>query len=420
MNNESVVVLGQGYVGLPLALRAAEVGYQVVGLEIDELRAKRLSDGDSFVEDIPSQRLAAVIKSGNYRASTDFADAAGFDYCVITVPTPLKDGAPDLSYILDASHSIAPYLRPGATVVLESTTYPGTTTDVLKPLLETGSGLHAGEDFHIGYSPERIDPSNPVWHLENTPKVVAGIDERSLDRVDAFYSSLVERTVRVSSPTVAELSKLLENTFRYVNIALVNELAMFSNQLGTDIWEVIGAASSKPFGFMSFSPGPGVGGHCLPIDPSYLSWQIKRDLRHDFRFISLANDINDHMPDHVVMRLSRGLNSRRKALNGSRILLLGLAYKRDTGDIRESPALAIAEGLQRLGASVLAVEPHLDSQLAPPGIPCVALTEEEVGSADAVVLVADHTDFDYGMITRCASYVFDTRGRLNGDNVEQL
>ncbi|MCX4515542.1 nucleotide sugar dehydrogenase [Streptomyces sp. NBC_01619] len=417
---QKVVVVGQGYVGLPLAVRVVEAGHSVVGLDVDEMRVKRLAAGESFAEDVSSPRLMAALNSGRYLLSTDYADAAGFDVCVITVPTPLKDGAPDLSFVESAAQSVAPHLKANATVILESTTYPCTTEHVVCPILEAHSGLRAGKDFFLGYSPERIDPGNPTWQLENTPKVVSGIDDLSLQHVEKFYSDVVERTVPVSSPRTAELTKLLENTFRHVNIALVNELAMFCRPLGIDIWEVIDAASTKPFGYMRFLPGPGVGGHCLPIDPSYLSWQVKQALQHDFRFVALANDINSHMPDHVVLRVARGLNTRRKPVNGSRIMVLGLAYKRNTGDIRESPSVAVAQGLQKLGAHVVAVEPYVDASHLPQDILCVQLTEEQVAAADAVVVATDHDIFDYAMVERVADYVFDACNRCRSEVAERL
>ncbi|WP_338676830.1 nucleotide sugar dehydrogenase [Streptomyces sp. SCSIO 30461] len=415
-----VVVVGQGYVGLPLAVRVAEAGHRVVGVDVDELRVKRLSSGESFAEDVTSDRLLRALNSGRYSLSTDYADAADFDVCIITVPTPLKDGAPDLSYVESAVQGIGEYLKPGATVILESTTYPCTTEHVVLPILEACSGLRAGDDFHLGYSPERIDPGNRTWRLENTPKVISGVNEESLRHVAEFYDCVVERTVAVSSPRTAELTKLLENTFRHVNIALVNELAMFCKPLGIDIWEVIDAASTKPFGFMRFLPGPGVGGHCLPIDPSYLSWQVKQALRRDFRFVSLANDINSHMPDHVVLRVARGLNARRKPVNGSKVLVLGLAYKRNTGDIRESPSVAVADGLRQLGAHVLAVEPHVEASRLPVDILCVELTEERLAAADAVVIATDHDAFDYALVESAADYVFDACNRCRGADVERL
>jgi UDP-N-acetyl-D-glucosamine dehydrogenase len=417
---EKVVLVGQGYVGLPLAMRAVTAGYDVVGLDLDIPRVKKLGAGESYVEDVPSESLAAALETGRYRASHDYADAAGFDICVITVPTPLRDGIPDLSYIEDAGRAVADHVRPGCTVILESTTYPGTTEELLRPLIEDRTGLSAPEDFFLGYSPERIDPGNPTWRLENTPKVVSGVDEASLERVNAFYSRLVERTVPVSSTRTAELTKLLENTFRHVNIALVNELAIFAGQLGVDVWEAVDAASTKPFGFMPFRPGPGVGGHCLPIDPSYLSWQVKRTLGHQFRFIELANDVNDRMPEHVVQRLIGGLNARRKAVNGSRMLLLGLAYKKNVGDCRESPAILVAEALRKLGAEVRAVEPYAEATHVPDGLTLVELTDVELKSADAVVVLTDHDVFDYREVERRASYVFDTRNRCTGDNVERI
>src|SRR5664280_3029128 len=319
-----LVVVGQGYVGLPLSMRAVDVGYAVVGLEVDSARAKRLESGESYVDDISSSRLRGALATGRYTATTDYTAAAGFDIAVVTVPTPLREGNPDLSYIEESARSLARYLRPGATVILESTTYPGTTQELVGPILEEGSGLIAGDESHLGYSPERIHPGNPMWHFANTPKVVSGIDAASLESVQGFYDSVVDVTVPLPSCKEAELTKLLENTFRHVNVALVNELAMFAHDLGIDVWASIDAATTKPFGYMRFTPGPGVGGHCLPIDPSYLSWRVKRSLGRSFRFVELANDINDHMPDYVARRLMEALNEQGKPVKGSRILILGL------------------------------------------------------------------------------------------------
>ncbi|MFD8531151.1 nucleotide sugar dehydrogenase [Streptosporangium canum] len=417
---EKLVVVGQGYVGLPLAMRAVDAGFDVVGIDVDEWRVKRLNAAESYVEDVGDDLLAAAHRSGRYLASTDYADAEGFDVCVITVPTPLREGVPDLRHIGSAGESIAPLLRRGATVVLESTTYPGTTEEYLRPLLEEGSGLQAPGDFSLGYSPERIDPGNSQWRLENTPKVVSGIDAVSLEKIGAFYTRIVQEVVPVSSLQVAELCKLLENTFRHVNIALVNELSIFAQQLGIDVWEAIDAASTKPFGYMRFTPGPGVGGHCLPIDPSYLSWKVKRSLGHNFRFVELANDINDHMPDHVVHRLILGLNQRSKSIRGSRVLLLGLAYKKNAGDCRESPAIEVARALWKLGADVRAADPHVDDSLLPPGIEIVRPTGRELALADAVVILTDHDCFDYELVEQMGAFVFDTRNRCRGPNVERL
>jgi len=413
-----VVVVGQGYVGLPLALRAVEVGHDVVGLDLDVDRIKRLADGDSYVEDVSDERLGAALASGRYLPTVDPERLANFDVAVIDVPTPLEEGVPNLSYVEDAAATLAVHLRPGATVVLESTSYPGTTEELVVPILESGSGLVAGRDFHAGYSPERIDPGNPTWGFENTPKVVSGIDPESLVVVEEFYGRLVDRTVAVSGTREAELTKLLENTFRHVNIALVNELAMFAADLDIDVWEAIDAASTKPFGYLRFTPGPGVGGHCLPIDPSYLSWKVRRSLGQPFRFVELANDVNEHMPDYVVRRLLLALNQRGLPVRGSRVLLLGLAYKRNTGDAREAPGTVIARSLVALGADLRVADPHLaDGTLA---FPLVEVTADEVAAADAVLLVTDHDAFDYDVVLANARYVLDTRNRLDGPSVERL
>jgi UDP-N-acetyl-D-glucosamine dehydrogenase len=415
-----VVVVGQGYVGLPVAVRSCEQGHDVVGLDIDEARIKRLAAGESITEDVPDERLGAALDSGRYRPTSSAEDCAGFEVGVISVPTPLREGNPDLSYIEAAAHTLAGHLTAGATVVLESTTYPGTTQELVGPILETGSDLTAGVDFHLGYSPERIDPGNRQWTFENTPKIVSGVNEASLAAVQGFYDTLVERTVAVSSPREAELTKLLENTFRHVNIALINEIAMFANDLGIDVWEAIDAASTKPFGYLPFTPGPGVGGHCLPIDPSYLSWQVRRRLGQAFRFIELANDVNAHMPDYVVRRLVVAFNERGLPVRDRRILLLGLAYKRNTGDARESPALPIARQLLALGADVRAADPHVADEPLVDGLRLVEPVAAEIRAADAVVLLADHDIFDLAAVEQHAAFVLDTRHRLSGPNVEHL
>jgi UDP-N-acetyl-D-glucosamine dehydrogenase len=420
--NTVLLVIGQGYVGLPLAMRAVAVGHQVVGFDIDDRRVKRLAAGDSFVEDVSSQELSAALASGNYRATADPDACAGFDVAVITVPTPLREGVPDLDPIEDAGRTVARHLRPGGTVILESTTYPGTTEELLLPILEEGSGLRAGLDFSLGYSPERIDPGNKTYSLVNTPKVVSGIDDASLKAVQSFYDSVVERTVPVRGPKEAELTKLLENTFRHVNIALVNELAAFAAELDIDIWEVIDAASTKPFGYMRFHPGPGVGGHCLPIDPSYLAWRVERKLGRPFRFVELAKDINEHMPEYIVERLLLSFNERQQSIKGSRLLLLGLSYKRNTADCRESPAIPVVERLITLGATVRVADPHLADEFELPGVTRVPCTAEELEAAAAVVVLTDHDAFDRDLVLRHARYVFDTRHWLPdaGERVEHL
>jgi UDP-N-acetyl-D-glucosamine dehydrogenase len=415
------VIAGQGYVGLPLAIRAAECGHQVVGYDIDERRIDRLARGQSYVEDISSERLVAALGSGRYRPTTLPRDCAGFDIAVITVPTPLREGAPDLSYVQASATMLARFLQPGATVVLESTTYPGTTEEMVGPVLEEGSGLTVGTDFHLGFSPERIDPGNSTWDIVTTPKIVSGVDEVSLKIIKEFYDSVVQTTVPVQSPREAELAKLIENTFRHVNIALINEIAMVAHDLDIDIWQAIDAASTKPFGFMRFTPGPGVGGHCLPIDPSYLSWRAQRALGRHVRFVELANDINNHMPDYVVRRLMLAFNRDRRALADSRILLLGLAYKKNTGDARESPATRVAELLIGLGAKLRAVDPHVVEVVpAIAEVPRVELTEQEVTAADAVVLLTDHDELDLDLVRKHARYILDTRRRITGPNVEVI
>jgi UDP-N-acetyl-D-glucosamine dehydrogenase len=416
---ETLLVIGQGYVGLPLALAAVDAGFSVVGFDTDPGRIKRLAAAVSYVEDVSDETLVAALATGRYRPTSDETDCAGFDVAVIDVPTPLRDGQPHLDHVEAAAAMVARQLRPGATVILESTTYPGTTEELVRPILEEGSGLVAGDDFYLGYSPERIDPGNTTWDLIRTPKVVSGIDAGSLAAVQGFYGRIVDTTVPVSGTREAELVKLLENTFRHVNIALVNELAMFAGDLGIDIWEAIGAASTKPFGYMRFTPGPGVGGHCLPVDPSYLSWAVRRTLGESFRFVELANDVNAHMPDYVVRRLVVAFNRLGKALKGSRVLLLGLAYKANTGDAREAPGTVIAERLAALGAEVHVADPHLAHDAEGPFL-LVELSAEEIEVADGVVLVTDHAAFDFSLVTEHARYILDTRGRLDGPNVERL
>src|SRR6266496_3504546 len=398
----AVVVAGLGYVGLPLAVRAVAAGHEVAGYDTDLVRVKRLEAGESYVEDVSACELAAALESGRFRPSADPDACDGFDVAVITVPTPLRDGLPDLACVEAASRTLSRYLRPGATVIVESTSYPGTKQEQVLAWLECGSGLAAGPDFHLGYSPERIDPGNRVWTLATTPKIVSGIDGDSLAAVEAFYRGITARTVAVSSPREAELA---------------NELAMFGRDLGVDVWEAIEAASTKPFGFMRFSPGPGVGGHCLPIDPSYLSWRVERTLGQRFRFVELANDINSHMPDYVVRRLLLALNRRGRAVSGSRILLLGLAYKKNTGDARESPAIRIADLLLRMGADVWAADPLVtETAVLDPAVTRVHATPEQMAAADLTVLLTDHDAFCAADISRHARYVLDCRRVLSGPN----
>ena len=411
--NVKVGIIGLGYVGLPLALRFAEQGHQVKGFDTDPDKVSRLNAGQTYIQHIPADKIAQFHRSGAFSATTDFAEIAGRDAVIICVPTPLDERyQPDLSYVEQTARSIQPHLQREQLVVLESTTYPGTTEELLRPILESG-GLRAETDFFIGYSPERIDPGNATWSFVNTPKVVSGIGPSSRAAVEDFYSSLVDKIVPVASPGEAELVKLLENTFRHVNIALVNELAMFARDLGVDIWAAVDAAATKPYGFMRFTPGPGAGGHCLPVDPSYLAWRVERQLGHRFRFVELANEVNRGMPEYVVSRVISLLNGERRAVNGSRILVIGLAYKAGTSDWRESPAMTIAEQLLSLGADVRAHDAHVpaNARLGPP-IPRVACSVEEIAAADLVVLCVDHPELPYDDIAEHARLVLDTRGRL--------
>ncbi len=408
-----IVVVGQGYVGLPVAMRAVDVGFGVIGFDASIDRVKSLEAGDSYVGDISDDELRAALDAG-YRPTADGDDVEGFDIAVISVPTPLRDGLPDLSFIEQAGHDLARFLRPGCCVILESTTYPGTTTELLGPILSEGSGL-ADNQFFIGYSPERIDPGNASHGLVNTPKVVSGSTPEALAVVDAFFSALVDTTVPVGSCAEAELVKLLENTFRHVNIALVNELAMFARDLDVDVWRAIDAAATKPFGYMKFTPGPGVGGHCLPIDPSYLAWRVKQHLGHTFRFVELANDVNEHMPDYVHDRVTAMLNRERKAVNGSRVLLLGLAYKRATSDWRESPSVQVADRLRASGADIRFCDPYIaDVNVRHINDPLVEFSPDELAAADLVVVLVDHPEFDPATIAAHSRLVFDAKNLLAG------
>ena len=413
----SVVVVGQGYVGLPLAMVAHGAGHDVVGIDTDERRVSQIRSGISPVSGVNSTDLTSALKGGRYSVQSNYESLASFSSAIITVPTPLKDGKPNLHFIESAAASLAPIISSGSLIVLESTTYPGTTEELLVPLLESGSNLVAGTDFHVGYSPERIDPGNTEWNLLNTPKITSGINEASASAVADLYSGFGITVVPVSGTREAELTKLLENTFRHVNIALVNELAMFSSQLGANIWEAIDAANTKPFGFMKFLPGPGVGGHCLPVDPSYLSWAIREKAGANFRFVELANTVNSFMPNFVVDKVRRLLEKQGSSLKASKILLGGLSYKPQTGDIRESPALVIAELLESEGSDVYAIDSFVSDHDWPTFI---HHHDHESEDYDAGIVVTPHDEAIPATLVRVCKIVLDTRNVVAGKNVRLL
>lgn len=404
-----VAVVGLGYVGLPLAVAFAEAGFEVIGIDVDDQKARSLNEGSSYVEDVPSERLAPLVKRGLLKASTDYQSLVEAEAISICVPTPLrKTGDPDISYIIDAADSIANWGGTGKIIVLESTTYPGTTDEIILPRL-ISNGDVVGRDVFVAFSPERIDPGRTDYTIYTTPKVIGGVTKSCLDVALALYGAIVERPVPVSSTATAEMVKLLENTFRAVNISLVNEVALMCDKLGLDAWEVVEAAASKPYGFMPFYPGPGMGGHCIPVDPHYLSWKL-RTLNYTARFIELASEINSHMPDYVVGKIVSALNDDRKAVRGSRILILGTAYKPNVGDLRESPALDIIHLLKEQGAHLTFNDPHVDD-LSEEGIdvPSVELTDENLRDADCVVVITHHDAFDWQRIADQAKLVVDTR-----------
>ena len=417
-----VAIIGQGYVGLPLAVAAAEAGYDVVGIDLADERVAALNRGESPVGDVSDEQLRSVLAAGRYRASSDWSRVRSAEVVVICVPTPYHDDAPDLSYVERAASSLAPHLHEGAVVILESTTYPGTTEELLIPILEAGSGLKAGVELHVAFSPERIDPGNERFGLRNTPKIVGGITDTATDRAVDFYGAFVDVVHRVSGPKAAEMAKLLENTFRHINIALVNELAVLADGLGVDIWEVIDAAATKPFGFMPFYPGPGVGGHCIPVDPMYLSWRV-RQFGGAAKFIELARDVNNAMPVYVVSRVQDLLNDRSKPLRGAVVLVLGVAYKADISDMRESPALPLVEALLDKGAVVTYHDPHVPVlEVGGTLLRNVDLTDDVLRSCDIALLVTAHASVDHERVAATAPLVFDTRNALRGSypNVVRL
>lgn len=408
-------VVGLGYVGLPLAVDFAKAGFQVTGIDIDTEKVKKINAGNNYIKDVSDGELRRLVNEGKLSATDDFSAVREIDAISICVPTPLnKLKDPDVSYILNALDSLVEYIHPGMLLVLESTTYPGTTRELILPKLEE-SGMKVGEDFFLAFSPERVDPGNREYMTHNTPKVMGGITDECIEVASSLYSEVIETIVTVSSTEAAELVKLLENTFRSINIGLVNEMAIMAEKLGVDIWEVIEAAGTKPFGYMKFYPGPGLGGHCIPIDPYYLAWKMKT-LNYRARFIEVAGEVNTEMPNHVVQLVMDGLNKHRKSLNGSDILVVGVAYKRDTDDVRESPALDVIKLLMEKGAEIDYYDPHV-SQLRINGtvMSSADAAMESLGEYDSVVVVTDHSDVDYSWIEKHARLIVDTRNAIRED-----
>src|SRR5687768_5709462 len=417
-----VGVIGLGYVGLPLLAEFGRSGFSCTGFEVDDKKAAQINAGESYIGDISSAAIKELVDAGRLRATTDFDHLKECDAVIICVPTPLrKTKEPDVSYILAAAEEITKRLHSGQLIILESTTYPGTTDEVLLPMFAE-TGLSLDEDFLLAFSPERVDPGNPQFQTHNIPKVVGGVTDDSTAAAAHLYSQIVDSVHAVSSARVAEAAKLLENTFRAVNIGMANEMARLCYALNIDTWEVIRAAATKPFGFMPFYPGPGIGGHCIPLDPHYLSWKARQH-GFDSRFIGLAEEVNSRMPDHVIQLISDGLNDERKALRGSRVLLLGVAYKQDINDVRESPALSIIDRLRSKGAEVRYHDPFVaevrfdEAHTEAPGEPLASepLTDEALGAADCLVIVTDHSEIDYGRVCQLAPLIVDTRNALNGE-----
>jgi UDP-N-acetyl-D-glucosamine dehydrogenase len=405
-----IAVIGMGYVGLPLAVEFGRVGFKIIGIDILDRKIRTLNAGKSDVDDIKDYEVKELVDLKRLHTTNDFSQLKRADVAIICVPTPLnKTKDPDVSFILAAVTEIANYLHKGMLIVLESTTYPGTTDELLREKLEA-TGLKLGVDFFLAFSPERVDPGNPKFQTRNTPKIVGGTTPACLKVAKFFYEQVIIQVVPVSSTQTAEMVKLLENTFRSVNIGLVNEVALMCDRLGIDVWEVIDAAASKPFGFMPFYPGPGLGGHCIPIDPHYLSWKLK-SLNYYARFIELAGDINSHMPEYVVEKITKALNARRKAVNGADIIILGVAYKRDISDLRESPALDVIRLLQEKGANVRYCDPYVSVIRMDngPDLKATPLTEQVIKNADCAAIITDHTSFNYQWIVDKAPLVVDTR-----------
>jgi UDP-N-acetyl-D-glucosamine dehydrogenase len=412
-----VAIVGQGYVGLSLACVAADAGFPVTGIDIDDRRIDELAKGVLSVPGVAEDEFHRGLASGRLTFTVDQSALAHAEVVCICVPTPIRDHAPDLSLVEDACHQVARHLSPGRIVILESTTYPGTTEQLVRPLLEASSGLHAERDFLLAYSPERIDPGNMEYGLRNTPRVVGGLTPEATGMAALFYGQLIDKVVVLSSCGAAELTKLLENTFRHVNIALVNELAMLCNEMDMDVWEVVDAAATKPFGFMPFYPGPGVGGHCIPLDPTYLAWQVKRDAGHQFRILEQAQDVNAQMPGFVASRIADSLNDAGKATKGAQILVLGVAYKSDLADVRESPSITVMNHLYRRGAKIAFHDPYVDSvRVNGVILDRTELSLRTVARADCVALLTPHSAYDLDWIAVHSPLVFDARNAYGPDH----
>jgi UDP-N-acetyl-D-glucosamine dehydrogenase len=407
-------VVGMGYVGLPLSLEFIEAGFPVAGIDVDASKVARMRDGVSHIEDVSGERLGAALATGRFTAHTDYAEAGDLDIVIICVPTPLrKTRDPDISYIVSALDNIAPRMRAGMLVILESTTYPGTTEEVLRPKLESG-GLIAGKDFHLAFSPERVDPGNKTYDTHNTPKVVGGVTPACTEVAAALYGSAVDEVVSVSSTQSAEMVKLLENTFRAVNIGLVNEISLMCGRLNINVWEVIDAAATKPFGFMPFYPGPGIGGHCIPLDPHYLSWKLKT-LNFYAKFIDMASEINSNMPLHVVGRVTDMLNQQERSVSGSRLLILGASYKPDTADVRESPALDLIRLFEEKGAHVDYSDPFVPELKTNGSVKSsIQLNAQTLAGYHCAVIVTNHGQVDYQLVVDNSVAVFDARNATRG------
>jgi UDP-N-acetyl-D-glucosamine dehydrogenase len=415
-----VGIIGLGYVGLPLAVEFGKAGFKVMGIDVNQDRVDQLNRGENYIQDVNSDEFSRLVESGHFWATTDYSVIKDIDAVCIAVPTPLnKTKDPDISYIMQVTDELQKYVHKGLIIVLESTTYPGTTTELLMPAIES-TGLKVGEDVFLLFSPERVDPGNPIYQTKNTPKVIGGVTPNCLKLGEALYLKVIDTMVPVSSPAAAEMVKLLENTFRSINIGLANEMAIMCDKLGVDVWEVINAAATKPFGFMKFTPGPGLGGHCIPIDPLYLSWKL-RTVNYRARFIELASEINSEMPNYVIDLVMRGLNKHSKSLRGSKILLMGMAYKPNIDDVRESPALDIHEMLRLEGAIVNFHDPYVSSIKFDDGMhQSVDISAESIKKYDCLVITTDHKVFDYKMLSDNAKLIVDTRNAIKDKNLNNI